>query len=160
MSMKPWLDEYVVPLLAAPDTKLPPLSIHSEIHSPPKGFDLIVVYLLAQADSWPQHVRRLLKDHDFCWDFMRELNKAVVEGEARIIFGGDGSPFIGDNGMVSCRVFKKLGAVEFVLEVGCHKDNKLLAGEEVKKLYELFDELDSLNVYEVAVEYTPKFGAA
>lgn len=160
MSMKPWLDEHVVPLLAAPDMKLPPLSYHSELHSPPEGFDLIVVYLLAQADSWPQHVRRLLKDNDFCWDFMRELDKAVVGGETRIIFGGDGSPFIGDNGMVSCRLFKKFDGVEFVLEIGCETTNKLLAGEEVKKLYNLFDELDKMNVYEVAIEYTPKFGAA
>lgn len=162
MDMKVWLDKHVVPLLQDPGgpkrKKTLPLSIHSEIHSPPEDFDLICVYLFAQKDCWPFHVRRLLKDHEFYWDYMRDLNKIVVGGETRVIFGGDGSPFLHDNGMVSCRLFKKIDTIGFVLEIGCDHASKLLAQADVKELYNRFKEEDQLDFHQAQIKFTPPFG--
>ncbi|KKM01177.1 hypothetical protein LCGC14_1797060 [marine sediment metagenome] len=157
MDMKLWLDGNVVPLIAS-EEKFPPLTIHSEIHSPPVDFDLICVYLHAEKGSWPHHVRRLLTEHSFHWDYMRDLNKIVVGNETRIIFGGDGSPFLHDNGMVSCRLFKKLESIGFILEVGCIHATTLLAQADVRALYDEFKEKDEMNLQDVAVKFKPPFG--
>jgi len=156
--VKQWLDEHIVPLLSAKGTKLKPLTVHSEIHSPPENFDLVCIYLMAEEGSWGNHVRRLLKENNFFWDFMRDLNKVVIAGESRIIFGGDGSPFLHDNGMVSCRLFKKINDAGVILEIGCPHTNKLHAQNDVKSLYKTFEDEDKMNFHDVAVKYTPPFG--
>lgn len=153
--MKEWLDKNIVPLLSAPG--LLPLQIHSEIHSPPEDFDLVVVYLFAEKGTWPAHVKRLLDQENIYWDFMREFQKAVVHGEAKMLFGGDGSPFLHDNGMVSCRLFTKIGDVGTIMEIGCDHKNKLLAQQDVKDLYKRFED-EGVNFHDVMVNNTPPFG--
>lgn len=158
MDMKPWLDQHVVPLLKAPQEELPPLTVHSEIHSPPDDPDLIVVYLFAQKDTWPRHVKRLLLKEEFYWDFMREFQPAQINGESRVLFGGDGSPFLHDNGMVSARIFTRIEGAGVILEVACDHSSKLFAQDDVKTLYRLFEEEDKLNFHDVMVKFTPPFG--
>lgn len=161
MSIKPWLDKHVVPLLRstlAPNSQATQLRIHSEIHSPPEQFDLICVYLLAEIGTWAHHVYRLLKENGFKWDYMRDLNKIEAGGETRIIFGGDGSFFIHDNGMISCRLFTKIDDIGLILEIGCQHGNPLLAKKDSTDLYNLFKEQDGLDWQEVMVQYAPPFG--
>jgi len=164
--MKSWLDHNIVPLLRAPDL-IPPLSIHSEIHSSPPheggvvvpddGLDMVCVYLLAPVGSWTSHVIRLLKS-EFYWDYMRDLTKVELGVESRIVFGGDGSPFIHDNNMVSCRLFQKPADIAIILEIGCTHSNKLAAQDDVKDLYAKFKDDDGLDFQQVQERYTPPFG--
>ena len=165
-STKSWLDQNVVPLLTPPlfepgdnEASIPQLTIHSEIHSPPERFDLICVWLTAPT-HWEKHVRRILKEHNFQWDYMRELQKVVVGGDERIVFGGDGMPFVGNNGMASARLFKKVGDVGLILEIGQKFDSALLAQTAIKSLFTDFQSLDGLDVQGAAKEYTPAFGEA
>lgn len=159
---KGWLDDQIVPLLGDSD----PLKIYSALWNgtPPTE---VLVFLLAPADppsAWGIHVKRLL-DNGWRFDFLREQQMVKADEGVVPIFGGDGAPLFGKDGMTSVRLFKRLtdrGDLAKPLEracivqVGCRFGSALVATQAIKDFFKLFD----LNPLEVCAAMAAPFGAA
>lgn len=167
--MKKWLDTNVVPL-----TQQEP---HSKIYSfiwngnPPKE---ILVWLIVESEpteeapfaagAWPELVRRLIKDNGFRFDFLREQQMVQLEDGLVPVFGGDGAPLFGKEGMATSRLFLKgEDGISLILQVGCNYPAKddLSPGQHasaaVKGFFGLFGDEDPLTV---CSKYGAVFGQA
>src|SRR5258708_6611864 len=105
-NLKAWLDQHVVPFLAGE----PPLELHALTENWPPGADApaaVLVWALSKTpESWAPAVRRVLELPGFSFDFLRAPHAVQVSPDQRItIFGGDGAPFIGKNGMAMARLY-------------------------------------------------------
>lgn len=93
------------------------------------------------AAAWPHAVKKLLEDHGFRFDFLREQLLVTLEGGPISIFGGDGSPLYNDKGMASVRLFRKEDdGVGLILQVGCQYPSGPEAAAATKAFYDLFEE--------------------
>lgn len=167
--MKKWLDENVVPLTK----RQPQSSIYSFIWNgnPPKE---ILVWLLVENEptdekpfspaAWPELVRRLLVDDGFRFDLLREQQMVQLENGLVPIFGGDGAPLFGKEGMASSRLFRKTDdGISLILQVGCKypPSGEMTGGQHasaaVKGFFSLFGDEDPLTV---CSKYGAVFGQA
>lgn len=167
--MKKWLDENVVPLT----TQQPQSKIYSFIWNgnPPKE---ILVWLLAESEpteekpfapgAWGALVHRLITQDGFRFDFLREQQMVQLEGGMVPVFGGDGAPLFGKDGMASARLFKKNEeGICLLLQVGCKypSTSELSPGQHasaaVKGFFGLFGDEDPLTV---CSKYGAVFGQA
>lgn len=162
---KKWLDTHCVPLLGTGEDKL---SIYSALWNgdPPSE---VLVFLLApeaHASSWGLHVKRLLDD-GWRFDFLRE--QALVKSDTGLIpiFGGDGAPLFGKDGMASVRLFRRIvderdevtgsrSGVSLILQVGAKFPSGIDAAAAVKGFFALFDQ----NALAVCQSFAAPFGAA
>jgi hypothetical protein len=162
---KEWLDKHVVPLLEG----TPPLTIYHPFWNgiPPKDV-LIVLMAGGDADNWeptawPAAIKRLLDDHKFRFDFMRDHQAITFDGGVFNAFGGDGSPVYDQTGLARCRLFRKAeDGIPLIVEVSCkYKPTEELdagkhAAAATKAFYGLFD----CNPLEVCQKYGAIFGQA
>ena len=167
--MKKWLDTNVVPLAQ----QQPQSQIYSFIWNgnPPKE---ILVWLTVESEpteekpfaagAWPELVRRLIKDDDFRFDYLREQQMVQLEGGLVPVFGGDGAPLFAKDGMSSSRLFKKMDdGICLILQVGCKYPPKdemspgQHASSAVKGFFGLFGDEDPLTV---CSKYGAVFGQA
>jgi hypothetical protein len=144
---KTWLDRHVVPLL------VPSFHLHSLFFNgqPPAN---ILVYLLANQDtlrgsedraapdqalSWAQYVKHLLEERSFRFDLLRDVQLVPLGGAMVPIFGGDGAPFCGKNGMVSVRLYQAQDdGVGLILQIGA-AFKPLAAASAIKDFFGQFD---------------------
>lgn len=149
---KEWLDKNVVPLL-----KGTALSIYSFLWngSPPSEY-LVWLNSPEKSPLWGRDTKKLIVEDGFRFDYVREPQAVALDGGKITIFGGDGTPFIDEKGMVSVRLFKKMeDGKNLILQVSC-----LLApaesGATIRGFYELFD----MNPVEVTSTYGTQWGQA
>jgi hypothetical protein len=167
--MKKWLDTHVVPLTQ----QEPQSSIYSFIWNgtPPKE---ILVWLVVEHEptddkpfnpaAWPELVRRLVVDQDFKFDYLREQQMVQLENGLVPVFGGDGAPLFGKEGMASARLFRKQDdGISLILQVGCKFPplEGMSAGQHasaaVKAFFSLFGDENPLTV---CSKYGAVFGQA
>lgn len=167
--MKKWLDTNVVPLAE----KQPTSRIYSFIWNgnPPKE---ILVWLVVEREptddkpfnpaAWPELVRRLIVDDDYRFDYLREQQMVQLEGGLVPVFGGDGAPLFGKEGMASARLFRKQDdGISLILQVGCQypPSGSMPAGQHasaaVKDFFSLFEGENPLTV---CSKYGAVFGQA
>jgi len=178
--MKKWLDGNVVPLTQ----REPKSKIYSFIWNgnPPRE---ILVWLLAGHPSagddsegtsaseeekpfnpldWPNLVKRLLVEDDFRFDYLREQQMVKIETGMIPVFGGDGAPLFGKDGMASSRLFKVMDdGIRLILQVGCKYPGESgmnpgqHASAAVKGFFGLFDDENPLTVCQ---KYAAVFGQA
>ena len=170
---KEWLDNNVVPLL-----KENSLKIHSFIWNgnPPK--DVLVWMRVThpsmmrcemettypEPSAWGETVKKML-EAGWHFDFTREQQLVVVNGQNIKAFGGDGAPLFSKDGMASVRLFKKTeDGVGLILQVGCqfwdcdeHASPGAMAAAAVKGCFAQFD---TDNPMEVCAKYAVPFGQA
>lgn len=156
--LKPWLDQHIVPLLPGP----PQLLFHSflwQTHPDGKLKHMQVWLTAADGEAWAGGVARLLKRPDFYFDFLRDVQLAQLpDGEKRVLFGGDGTPYIGKDGMAACRLFHKFeDGVVATLEIGHRFGKAIDAAHAVKEFFKLFD---NANPIDVVRRFQPPFGMA
>lgn len=159
--VKAWLDANVIPVLGEGDERLRFYSVLWN-GDPPKE---ILTFVLAGAetdgklignDSWGLHVKRLL-EAGWRFDFLREQAVVKMEGGLVPIFGGDGAPIFGKNGMASVRLFKKMDdGIASILQVGAQFKDGIDAAAAVKGFFGLFGE----DAIKICHTYGAVFGAA
>lgn len=110
---------------------------------------------IAPSELWGAHVQRLLLS-GFRFDFLREQMFVKTDGGIVPIFGGDGAPIFGKNGMVSVRLWKKVDGIQLIVQVGAHVPNGLDAAAAVKAFFSRFEE----DPMKVCATYAAPFGAA
>lgn len=110
---------------------------------------------LVDPAAWPVAIKRLL-DAGLRFDFTREPQTVPHDGGLIVIFGGDGAPLIGEAGMVSVRLWIKVGTVGLILQVGCKYSGALDAAAAVKAFFGLFDD----QPVQVVAKFAAQFGAA
>ena len=107
--------------------------------------------------DWPRAVKRLLDEAGFRFDYLREQMLVALEGGTIKIFGGDGAPLYNEQGMASCRLFKKLDdGIGLILQVGCQYPAGEDAVQATKSFYQQFDESPLV----VTQKYGALFGQA
>ena len=155
MDTKAWLDRHVIPL-CTPD---PPLTFHSELHrtSGNGAFEQVIVFLLAPTpEGWGPAVKRLLDAGGVYFDYLREVHVARLPEKAVTLFGGDGTPFIGANGMATVRLFKRLeDGTTLLLEVGHQYKTAVEAAAAIRGFCELFTGISVVDLY---TRFRPPFG--
>lgn len=156
--LKRWLDQYVVPHLA----EAPPLELHSVLVNQPPGAarpEAVLVWALSKTGAgWAPAVKRLLEKNGFSVDFTRAPTLvALAPGKTITLFGGDGMPFIGSNGMAMARLFRRgKDGVDLIFEVG-HRFEKITdATAAVRQLFQQFSEDPTA----LLARHTPSFGGA
>jgi hypothetical protein len=108
------------------------------------------------AALWPAAVKRLL-DAGFRFDFLREQQMVQLDGRLVPIFGGDGAPLFGQDGMVSVRLFRKTeDGTALILQIGGRYPDGLGAAAAVKAFFGLFDR----SAPEVCASFSTPFGQA
>jgi len=160
--MKKWLDENIVPLTH----KTPKTFIYSWLWNgnPPKE---ILVWLMVgpkegeeeQLDNkdWAGAAKRMLEEEDFYFDFTREAQLVRLEsGKVVNIFGGDGAPLFNPEGAAALRLFKKVGDIQLIIQLGCKFPDGKVAAAATKGFYESFDK----PALEVISEFTSPWGMA
>jgi len=156
-SLKPWLDTNVVPLLR-PE---PPLDLHSVLVDQAPGATrphAVLVWTLSKtADGWAAAAQRLLESAGFCFDFTREPQLVVLApGRTITIFGGDGMPFVGANGMAMVRLFRRVeDGVDLIIEVGHLFPDGKAAVAAVRAFFEQFGQDPAA----LLARYSPRFGS-
>lgn len=183
---KQWLDTHVLPLLKAEPllhlisafwNGLPPKDVlvfvglpaaTLDYHVGTAGLRSIVPHYegpdITAFDPtwWPFAVKRLLEQHGFVFDYTREVQMVKdPDGGPHLIplFGGDGSPVFGKNGMASVRLFKQIKEptkVNLILQVGGLYEDGIAAAAAVKSLFGLFED----NPVAVVQKYAAPFGQA
>ena len=157
--LKAWLDKHVVPLLSGE----PPLELHSVLQNSAPGAqapDAVLVWALSKTgDAWAPALRRVLERPGFSFDFLRAPQAVQVSPDQRIvIFGGDGAPFIGKNGMAMARLYRGCDdGISLILEVGYRFPRSEDAAQAVRAFFALFDKVEPA---ELLARYRPLFGAA
>src|SRR4051812_16157938 len=106
--LKRWIDAHVVPLL----NPEPPLEFHSVlVNQPPDASrpDAVLVWALSKTGAgWAPALKRLLETDGLSFDFTRAPQLvAVAPGKTTTLFGGDGMPFVGKNGMAMARLHRR-----------------------------------------------------
>ena len=154
---KQWLDTHVVPLLElGGETRS--ISLYSALWNgdPPTE---VLVYLLVHDDhaaSWGAIVKQLL-DAGWRFDFLREQQLVKDETGLIPIFGGDGAPLFGKDGMASVRLFRRGGdGIGQIVQVGAKFPSGTDAAIAVKAFFALFDQ----NALQVCASFAAPFGAA
>lgn len=156
--LKRWLDAHVLPLLR-PD---PPLALHSVLVNQPPGVsrpEAVLVWALSQTGpGWGPALRRLLETGGFSFDFTRAPQiVAVAPGKTITLFGGDGMPFIGKNGMAMARLHRQgEDGVDLIMEVGHQFPTGKAAVAAVRSFFEQF----GADPAHLMAKYAPRFGAA
>jgi hypothetical protein len=150
--MKTWLDEHVVPLLS--DTGL---KIYHPFWNgvPPKEVLVILLSDPSPQSAWPKAAKHLI-EAGFRFDFLREQQAIALEGGIFTAFGGDGAPLFNEEGTASVRLFKRVGAVNLILQVGCRYSDGIVAAAATKAFYGLFEE----SPLSVCQTYGATFGQA
>lgn len=157
---KGWLDEHVVPLAQKHSLSFYAGPFWSG--NPPTD---VLVFLLAQDDeAWPQAVHDLLKQDDFRFDHMRDVVAVQVEPGAppTTLFGGDGTPIYGTDGMASVRLIRKENdGTNLIVQVGRQylpksEEGGKKAASAVKGLFALFED----DPFEVIRTFGAQFGQA
>lgn len=129
--IKKCLDAHVVPLLKG----------QGKIVSFIWRADLVLVFLEVETERWAGFVKRLLEDQGFTFDYLRGPERAAVNGVALVLFGGDGAPFIREDGRVMCRLHRKLGLDDdndergLVLEIMTPAMNAISSARVVKGFF-------------------------
>ncbi len=155
--LKAWLDSHVVPLLR-PD---PPLELHSVlVNQAPRAAqpDAVLAWALSKApEGWAPAAQRLLESAGFCFDFTREPQLvALAPGRTITIFGGDGMPFVGANGMAMVRLFRRVeDGVDLIIEVGHLFPDGKAAVAAVRAFFEQFGQDPAA----LLARYSPRFGS-
>jgi hypothetical protein len=149
---KTWLDAQVLPVLGSDDK----LQIHSVLWNGSPPAEVLVFLLAPSSPTWGTHLKRLLDD-GWRFDFLREAQ--VIKADAGLIhvFGGDGAPLFGKNGMVSARLYKKLeDGIGLILQVGHQHESGVDAAQAVKTFFGQFDQ----NALQVCASFAAPFGQA
>lgn len=153
----------LVQLVPLPRTPTPP-----EPDLPFAGFEELADHLAATevptervvledaGELWCAHVKRLL-EVGFRFDYLREQVLVKTDTGVMPIFGGDGAPIFGKNGMVSVRLWKRMGdGKQLILQVGNQCKTGLDAAQLVKGFFGAFEE-DPVRMVQ---KYAAPFGAA
>ena len=155
--LKPWLDRHLVPLLGTE----PPLELHSILQDRPQSAKqptAILVWALSKSPSgWAPAVKRLLEQSGFYFDFVRAAQIVpLAPGQTITLFGGDGMPFIGQNGMAMSRLYRRCDdGIDLIMEVGHRFSTAESAAAAVKAFFAQFDGTDPL---ELVARFRPAFG--
>lgn len=169
---KEWLDEHVVPLLKETHLLIhafiwngnPPKEVLVWLRISPAGDDTIPEGTELDPLRWASTVKKLLED-GWHFDFTREQQLVMVDGQSIKAFGGDGAPLFSKDGMASVRLFRKTSdGVGLIIQIGCmfwkcaeHASPGVMAAAAVKGFFELFD---TDNPMEVCAKYAVPFGQA
>ena len=113
--------------------------------------------------AWAETVKNLL-EAGWRFDFTREQQLVVVNGQSIKAFGGDGAPLFNPEGLASVRLFRKTeDGVGLVIQIGCtfwetpeHESPGKMAAAAVKGFFALFP---TDNPMEVCAKYAVPFGA-
>jgi hypothetical protein len=157
--LKAWLDQHVSPILGSERE----LELHSVIQNRPSQAgrpSTVLAWLLVKtATEWAPALKRLLDRSGFYFDFVREAQLVQTPaGRPITIFGGDGMPFIGNNGMAMARLYHRASDdIELILEIGHRFPSAKDAAAAVKSFFALFD---GVNPTDLLGKYSPPFGAA
>jgi hypothetical protein len=90
--------------------------------------------------AWPQAAKRLLDNEGFRFDFLREQLAVVLEGGTISVFGGDGAPLFNEQGMASCRLFRKEDdGINLIVQLGCQYPVGVDAAAATKVFYAQFE---------------------
>jgi hypothetical protein len=159
---KPWLDRNLIEAGVLGEGGR--LHLHSVLWNgaPPKD---VLVFLLAGAadgdkvvgdETWGSHIKRLL-ELGFRFDFLREAVAVKVDNQLVPIFGGDGAPIFGKNGVASVRLIKKLeDGIYLIVQVGAQFKDGIDAAQAVKAFFGQFGE----NAIQICQTYAAPFGLA
>lgn len=109
-----------------------------------------------QVLGWSGHVKRLLETENFRFDHLRDVQLAPVPGGHVPLFGGDGTPIYGPNGMVSVRLYRKQAdGCGLILQPGC-RYKPLQATAAIKQFFASFN----LPPFEVIERFKAVWGQA
>lgn len=156
--LKRWLDGNVVPLLGGE----PALELHSVLtnrSTDPGRPDVVLAWALSKTGTdWAPTLKRLLDGDGFSFDFTRAPQLVTVApGKTLTLFGGDGMPFVGKNGMAMARLYRRCDdGVDLILEIGHRFEKGQAAIAAVRAFFEQFAEDPTA----LLAKHSPPFGAA
>jgi len=158
MPLKAFLDRNVIPLLT-PEPKLELYSLLPE--KPASGSKLpgkVILWVKPKdPPGWAPASKRLL-DAGFRFDYLREPQLVPVDGQVIQIFGGDGTPFVGQAGMAMMRLWKKFDETQVILEVGAKFPSTIECLAAIKSFFGLYDSEGIRDVAAVLERHRPPFG--